>query len=339
MITWTSCVTDYDFDPDETEVRVVINGRITQHSGPYDVFVSTSTTYGILKRAPVNGAEIVIYDDQGNSETFWEIEEGMYRCRGLEVQGCSGYSYFIEVSLPTGHTYRSIPEKMPSVFEPDLLQVEPVIVKEINSDGTIVDNKILNVYINTPIRNGSERALLRWSTETVFSFTESYCSFSANPRTCYISNLNNPEEIVIFNGENVDADYLEHYYVANKNFMPQHHFQQRHYFNVAQLSMTKAAYEYWRKVKVIAQPSGSIFEIPPAPIRGNIYRIDDDSELVLGYFEAAAVDTIRAFTTPGDFPWNVSYNSYCGVYFNTENCCNCLLFHNSTLETPSYWFE
>jgi hypothetical protein len=75
------------------------------------------------------------------------------------------------------------------------------------------------------------------------------------------------------------------------------------------------------------------------PVGGAEITLFDDQGNSEMYFEAAAVDTIRTFVTPGQLPWYVSINNFCGVYFNSDKCCDCLLFNNSTLETPPYWFD
>ncbi len=330
------CISSYEFTPEKTENFLVISGRITQNEGPNDVMIFFTPEYGSARLTPVNGAEVNIYDDLGNVEALSPMGDGRYRHYGIIVRGSPGTSYYIEVTLPLGKTYRSALEKMPEVVRPVNLYAIPAIVQRLSDNDVPVSKKMVQLFIDTPVKDQNNPVWLRWSTETVFSFTESSCSILSYPKTCYISNVHNPGDINIYSSESISGNSLENHLVTSKEFS--YEFDQRHFFNVAQLSLTRSAYEYWGDVRTISNPTGTIFEVPPAPVRGNIYNIDNDKELVLGYFEAVSVDTIRTFTTPDDLPW-FSRNSFCGYYYNSDKCCDCLLFENSTDNPPNYWFE
>ena len=51
------------------------------------------------------------------------------------------------------------------------------------------------------------------------------------------------------------------------------------------LRMTRDAIEYWRKVNILANQVGSIFDTPPAEINGNIKNLNNQDEKVYGYFQ------------------------------------------------------
>ena len=100
--------------------------------------------------------------------------------------------------------------------------------------------------------------------------------------------------------------------------------------------MTQNAYNYWFEIDEIANNVGGLFDTPPATIRGNIYNINDESELVLGYFEASASSIIRVKTFRQDIPYDIQ--NPCETSWNVpEQCLNCLIIPGSTLERPDYW--
>ena len=334
----TGCLSPYQLEVPGVETFLVISGRITQSAGPHYVDISYANDYGSFLKIPVSGAEVTIFDNLGNTERLYEVETGRYYLIGNAVKGSPGISYYIEVNMGNGATYRSLPETMPEVVEPLHLFSEPVIIEEINDYGNLVTKILLRVYVNTPVKTDGKPVFLRWNTEIQFSFTELKCDFFRQPKTCYVTRKINENDIVIYSSEGIGADVLENYPVAYRGTFPRYELAQRHFFNVAQLSLTKTAYNYWKKLEAIAEPTGTIFDIPPAPVRGNIYNIDDKSEMVLGYFEAVAVDTIRTFTTPGDLPFD-TYNTFCFDDGLNPLCCDCLGFENSIDIIPPYWFE
>ena len=103
-------------------------------------------------------------------------------------------------------------------------------------------------------------------------------------------------------------------------------------------SITVNAYEYWSNIAQIVNQAGTIFDIPPAPIRGNLYNPNEEDEFILGYFEASAIDTVRVSI----FPFDISYSpiAYCSQNIwapSFNECGNCLLWENSTAIRPSWW--
>jgi len=106
---------------------------------------------------------------------------------------------------------------------------------------------------------------------------------------------------------------------------------------------TKEAYAYWDKVNEIAYLTGSIFDTPPAPIKGNIYNIKNEEEIVLGYFEVSSVDTLRMWTNRNDLNPLAIYDrcndEYLYQAWNDDACRDCLVLDNASTERPYYWGE
>ncbi len=72
-------------------------------------------------------------------------------------------------------------------------------------------------------------------------------------------------------------------------------FYEKHYFTLYQSAMTRDAIEYWRKVDILANQVGSIFDTPPAEINGNIKNLNNQDEKVYGYFQTVN-ETYHRFT-------------------------------------------
>ncbi|MBA7618032.1 hypothetical protein ES703_25351 [subsurface metagenome] len=62
---------------------------------------------------------------------------------------------------------------------------------------------------------------------------------------------------------------------------------------VKQYSLSRKAFNYWNELKLQSQETGGLYEGQPVTISGNIYNSSDSDEIVLGYFDASAVQEKR----------------------------------------------
>ena len=61
------------------------------------------------------------------------------------------------------------------------------------------------------------------------------------------------------------------------------------YIEIDQIAMTREAYQFWKRYQEQLNRTGTILDPLPAPIEGNIYNVDNPSDLALGYFAASGV--------------------------------------------------
>jgi hypothetical protein len=65
--------------------------------------------------------------------------------------------------------------------------------------------------------------------------------------------------------------------------------------DLRQLNVSQEAFRFLRLVKQQSEISGSVFDPPPANIRGNMISLDDPEEVVLGFFIAAGESQRRVY--------------------------------------------
>ena len=92
--------------------------------------------------------------------------------------------------------------------------------------------------------------------------------FGSVPPSCYIVQNADPQRIVLFNGEDLKTTTVENLLVVSR--IVDWIFLEKHHFTIYQSALTRDAMEYWRKVNILANQVGSIFDTPPADITGNI---------------------------------------------------------------------
>lgn len=91
-----SCEKVVYLDLNSADTRIVIEGNITPDPGPYEVRITTSGDYytadGIM---PISGAQVIVSDDLGNSDTLTEDSVGVYLTN--TIVGESDRTYYLEV--------------------------------------------------------------------------------------------------------------------------------------------------------------------------------------------------------------------------------------------------
>lgn len=339
MLFANSCIETIDFDTDRTGNQLVVDGIITDDEGPYTLTLSQTSFQGSAT-IPLKGAAVTIFDQDGNQENYIETEEGIYTLFGNKVKGKRGGTYYIQITLGNGTTYRSEPETIPIVIAKDSMYLEITTKEEFSDSGVLVEKDVINTFVNTTIPETEKPLFLRWKLEEVYSFREfdNPNPLAPPPGFCFVTRFSTPQDIFLFSGEKSDATQISDQLLTTSVIDFTYH--RRHYFNAILYSTTKEAYEYWTQVDQVVNSTGTIFDVPPATPRSNLLNVNDESEAVLGYFEASIADTTRIFTLRSDVgkfipdPCSNRQDT-----FGRPFCFNCLELPFSTKEMPGYWLE
>jgi Domain of unknown function (DUF4249) len=139
---------------------------------------------------------------------------------------------------------------------------------------------------------------------------------------------------------------------------------------VKQYAMTEDAYNYWLLIQKTTQDVGTLFDIQPTQLIGNIHCLTNPSAPVIGFISASSVQQQRINIYPSSLSDNWTHNSpgvncntieigynasdfpafsypdtsYVPYYFNGPDslvlapgfCTNCLYFGGTTTK-PSFW--
>ncbi len=335
-----SCLTPINFPADIGSQRIVISGQVSNLSDRNIVYVGKTADTQRLP-IPIEGASIRLVDQSNNSIQYTESQykAGEYTLDGFF--GTPGSTYYLVVALPNGEVYQSDPEQMP--LESGSVSTVYEIKNETFTDneGVISEQSYLKIYANSKLPEKSGESYFKWIVEEVFAIVPTdFPDFAGSiPPNCYIYQNADPQRIVLFNGAEILARTLDKNLVASRPI--DYSFIDRHYFTTYQSSITKEAFEYWKKVNILANQVGSIFDTPPARITGNVVNVNKKSEEVLGYFQATNQSYDRFFVLKYDLPFpilltdcefdNRDYDRY------PSRCLDCIKVRNSSYERPP-WF-
>jgi hypothetical protein len=337
MMILNGCIDEISLDTEFTDNQLVVQGSIHNGPGPYAIQLGLTRPDANVP-LPLNDAVIELIDSNDNRVSFFEIEPGRYLTADESFRGEKGETYYIEIVLPDGRSYSSEPETMPQQSASSTVHPEPGFRPEQTASGGTRDVAVVFISADTDLPEHGDPVFLKWSVEGVYSYRETQYPgpFARQANTCYITEIINPQNILLFSGSQSGSGQIKNQLLTEVRVI-QHKFFIRYYFNVITASITEKRFKYWQNVDEMINQSGTIFDVPPATAAGNIKNNAQNGLPALGYFEAAVRDTSREFVTSFDFTFFIPNPCALTRIDRHPNCDNCLEIDNSTLESPPYF--
>ncbi len=339
LIILSSCISPVDIRIDNPGGQIIISGQISTLENRSIIQIGSTAA----KRLPFpeTGATVTLRDEQDFVlGSYLESTAGVYRLPNF--QGLHGKKYTLDVMLADGRSYKSEIEIMPEFSSS--VQLEYQLTQRIVTDpeGTNVLQKFVEIYVSTTLPEACAPCFINWTVEEVYKLTPADFPdpFGSTPQSCYITQKADPNRIQLLNSSILTDKRIEKVFVCNRKV--DYSFVEKHYFVMYQSFITGNAHSYWKKVNIVANQSGSIFDTPPAQIEGNIKNTTDPSEVVWGYFQSANETYNRFFLLPSDFPYPIFFPESSCRYdatrtFYPSYCFDCLSVRNSSYDRPD-WF-
>jgi len=282
-----SCITQFMPETGENKDILVVEGLITDQLGTNIVKLSRSLPLAgkkIIK--PVRGYNVTISDDEGNSHLLSEKEPGTYITDSATFRGIVGRKYKLiiranNIGAPN-YTYESLPMEMKPVPPIDSIYFEKVIIET----GTAWKKNGCQIYLDTHDPENKCK-YYRWDYTETWEFRLPY--YVTNNR-CWISersNVINIKSTNVLSASNIVQYPLK--YISPET----DRLSVKYSLLVNQYSLNEDEYDFWSKIQNISQDVGSLYDITPASIPGNIFCIEDPGETVLGYFSVSSVNSKR----------------------------------------------
>lgn len=342
-----SCVEEIPFTTGKGARTVVLSGGINNLDEDQVVFLSRTQEEG-QPALPESGAVIYLVESSGQTWLFYENREGRYILPAGSVVPEIGASYHVEFTLADGGLYRSIPEILLPVVQPDSVRWK--IGKETTriEDGKAYSIDALQLFISTGFAVDQPDTYFRWIVHSAFEFTTlPECSPFRTTTTCYFSDLLNPGLFFLYDNRDNPRGVLRNFPIGYESLEPNYRYSETHYFSIYQHRISQKAFEYFSRLNRVAVQNGSIFDPIPASVKGNLYRVDNENEKVLGYFQVSSAAVIRQRIIRADLDGKYNLldkrNNLCGLlvgvfgseYF--EGCCNCYSIKYPIIDKPAWW--
>lgn len=312
----TSCLDEVQVPLRPTEAQLVVDGQITNESGPYSVRLSftgafTSSARFLEVKQAVNGARVVIADDRGDSTVLRQmylLQPGLYQTADSTFRGRVGRSYTLRVTLPDGRRYVSTPERLGAV--PAIEQVTYTFVEGDRYQRP--DGYEIQADTQDPV---GEPNYYRWT------------AYGYNGRNCGQTGWTyfDTKSIIIRSDQFTDGNPIRGVPIL---FSPMW-TRISQFIEVQQYSLTRPAFQYYRLYREQQERTGTIFDPLPAPIEGNVFSVADSSVRALGYFSASAVSRRRLKIVPDPIRFTEEYVrqrvSFINDAFKTDLCTGAIV--------------
>lgn len=284
-----SCVTKFIPEPDENVKLLVVDGMITNQPGSDTIKLYKSIPLGEKnKRTPVYGCTVMIQDDLGNSYYLSEINPGTFVTDPEEFCGIVGRKYTLKIftngTSDYNYSYESYPMEMKPVPPIERIYYEKTVIEEA-SEGVLLKEGC-QIYLNT-FDYESDCRFYKWDYKETW---EIQLPFDIENKVCWVSK--NSGNISVKNTSTLGENRIEGLpllFVSNET----DRLAIKYSVHVNQYSLNEEEYDYWSKMKTVTENVGSLYDITPASIKGNIFCVEDPEQVVLGYFSVSARSSKR----------------------------------------------
>jgi hypothetical protein len=291
------------------------------------------STYAVL---PENGAIIDIQSSAGNSYQLKQVSDGQYISDTL--------------SLDIGETYRL--HIITANHDEYLSDLVPVKQSPLIDSITWQQNNGITIYADThdPANNTH---YYRWDYIETWQHDASYeiswglnndtiipvdpTTYSTYTYHCWTTN--NSTNIVLATSAALTQDVISKAPIAN---IPNNsdEIRIRYSILVRQYALTPEAYQYWSIIQKNTQNIGTLFDLQPSQLHGNIASVNNKNEPVIGFISAGSVQQKRIFIDHLDLVnWQPSpIQLYCPVKSIEKNPGNVFLWTYSDTSYAPYYF-
>lgn len=341
ILSFITCVREIDFKNDDADkTALVVNGGIYNRKGPFQLRLTRPTNYEKRDFEPVSGASVILSDDLGNLHSYAEPDPagrpGTYVLEG--IAGVPGRTYTLQITLSDGTEYRSRAQKMPEPLPVDSAEMRFAFIEDITAEGEITKVPFAFLYAHSTVPAQADGRYLRWEGEATFIFNELP---GPNQKQCFVTNGISAQVVTLQDPVELQPGTHLEAYTGRRRI--DYSFDLRNCFSLYQRTIGKEAYLYWKRVKSIVEPTGTVFDTPPAVIPGNLENLTDPGRPALGFFEVASSDTTRIYVNRGDLPFDVV--AFIPIYCSTTNpsaskhdeCLDCTRIGGSSLQKPDWW--
>jgi hypothetical protein len=316
---FSACVEKIKLDLRSGTQRLVVEGIFTNEAKPCTVKLSYSQAIDVLKNITfISGARVQLSDDSGNFTEFVEIPTitGNYQPKNQQFGGVVGRTYVLTIELPDGKKFVSKPETMQTAPP-----IENIYVEYDGTTKSFNGSKLFGYKVYIDAKDPAERTnYYRWTSLTyAFKQTKLFpCSAFQFPPTCrnVYWCLEAEKDILIGSDAGINGNTIRKQYV---HFSPVY-LLGTNYIEIQQQAISAEIYRYWKNYTDQTLRTGSIFDPIPSTIVGNVYNVNNPTELALGYFSVGAVSIKRMSINTINIPNGRNLMTGYGEKFDSDPC-------------------
>lgn len=289
-LTVFSCVDPILVDGDNSEPKLVVDAYFTTDAQFNTVRLARSARFSnnypnVPFNAPVTGAVVKVLNGAGSVVAdYTETTPGLYQTDAIAE---AGEEYYLEITLDNGAVYRSdfqrVADEVP-INDLTFNITRETRIEESSGSFLELESYYFNVQVNTHDPHDEKNYFL-WRSYGTFEYMTlpigdapcEYCDCWAPiaPLLPYVPVMSDAE----VSGGLLSKKIASIKYDRATPFLTK----------VYQFSLMPDAFRFWNSMASQQTSVGTIFDPIPEPIQGNLVNIDNNSEIVLGFFTTAGV--------------------------------------------------
>ena len=284
------CREPFEPPPLEEQPAIVVDGIVTDEFKAHEVQITRSSPLDTVLEIPVREATVEILENGERVFTLTEFAPGQYRTFPFSGTVGSTYQLLVEVE---GQQFESTPVTLKPNPDIDDLDFRLETLEPSGERG-------LQILLST---TPAETSFFRWE------WTETYEIRSPYPRryewiddefvefdplpvsVCW--NTDSSRTVIIASTQQLEAGNTSSFEVRFLN-EDDPKLLELYSIEVKQFAMDEQAFDFWRTIRDIGERQGSIFDLQPGLVLGNMRPVGN-TNVILGYFDATQVRSIRRF--------------------------------------------
>lgn len=300
MLVAAACVDPYHIEKTTNPKTLVVEAVFSDQLKNHQVLLSRATSLDNRTLKPEQGATVSISDQLGNRIDLTEVRPGVYETPQVAAE--PGNTYTLRIETEDGGRYSSDAEPFKSGTD-----IGNLYVKYINNpDG---EGKGLQVFLDAEDAS-RQTNFYRWNYIETYEvhapFPSNWIWLGGNKvefrhegiDTCFVTDT--LRSIMIRNTRGLEQDKITALpvrYLHEDLYV----FRYKYSILVQQFALSEGAYNYWENLRIVSEEQGSLSDIQPGTLPGNMFSEENDDETVLGYFEACTVREKRLTFSAIDF--------------------------------------
>lgn len=298
-----SCIEEYKPAIDSQDANsYVIEGRITDKGGTYSIFVSKSSEINNPIFNPLSDCDVKIYDDNNNVFEAEEYPNGEYKVYIDKIFTVPGTAFMLDVLTPGGEVIQSDYDTLRVCPEVDSIYY--FIEEQATSDPGI-SIPTIQFYMDYYGQN-TRAENIKIEIEETWKYTVPYpkrwtwdgsifAEFDPpdySLSTCW--RTTKETNIYVFSTTNFSTNQYIRYPLHD---IPNTSMKLLEGYSllIYQLSVSEAAYSFYKKLEANALTEGGLYDTQPEQIASNLHNITNPDSRVLGYFFTAGIKSKRIF--------------------------------------------
>lgn len=304
------CADLISLDAPETTSQLVVDGAVNNLDDGNWINLTTSTPgLGAVGENTLGQNATVSLINGDEAYTYEEMSPGNYFLSPGEFQGQIGEAYFLRIITANSRTYESQEVIIPEPVEVADTRAELVELVSETDEGLASIEYFHDVIAE--MNNASEAQFIKIDNKGMAEVFVDYeiplCGLGLElPRgpaaglSCW--SILDPISRDVQLATNVGLAAVERYETLGVRVPFQ--FRSRYVTTLLVHNMSASSFNFWEKVQRQLQNTGGPFDPPVAPLPGNIRNIENDEEIVLGFFHAYGTTLVNTCFDRFDVPEN-----------------------------------